>query len=98
LSLPMDLYNWSWCSGRLLYKTRCSCLCILDFKPRFGYKNFSFCPTFIFAPSSLRHHFFASTLSLSFFHDIKRTNERANERTNGNSSLLTSCSSFAYHY
>jgi hypothetical protein len=23
-SLKMRLYRWSWCSGRLLYKTRCS--------------------------------------------------------------------------
>jgi hypothetical protein len=28
----------------------------------------------------------------------ERTNKRANERTNGNYPLLTSCLSFAYHY
>ncbi|SAM04830.1 hypothetical protein [Absidia glauca] len=41
---------------------------------------------------------FLPPLSSSLLHDDKRTNERANERTNGNSPLLTSSSSFAYHY
>ncbi|SAM08443.1 hypothetical protein [Absidia glauca] len=61
------------------------------------HKNFFF-PSLTFAPSSPRHHFFCPTLSFSLFHDNKRTNERANERTNGNSPLLTSYSSFAYHH
>jgi hypothetical protein len=41
---------------------------------------------------------FLPTLSFSLLHDVKRTNERANERTDGNSPLFTSFSSFAYHY
>ncbi|SAM07820.1 hypothetical protein [Absidia glauca] len=68
------------------------------FQTPIGYKIYFFGLSFIFAPSSPRHYFFASTLSFSSLHDVKRTNERANERTNGNSPLLTSCSSFAYHY
>jgi hypothetical protein len=44
-----------------------------------------------FFPSSL---LFASTLPFFLLHDDKPTNQR----TNGNSVLLTSCSSFAYHY
>jgi hypothetical protein len=48
-----------------------------------------------FFPSPL---LFLPPLSFSFFHDDKRTDERVNERTNGNSSLFTSCSSFVYHY
>jgi hypothetical protein len=75
-------------------------LCTLDFKPRFGTWAF-FPPSFTFAPSSPRHHFFASPLSLSFSprrQSNERMNERADERTTGNSPLLTSCSPFAYHY
>ncbi|SAM03425.1 hypothetical protein [Absidia glauca] len=41
---------------------------------------------------------FLPPLSFSLLHDVKRMNERANERTDGNCPLLTSCSSFAYHY
>jgi hypothetical protein len=55
--------------------------CTLNFKPRFGYKSFFF-PFFIFAPSSPRHHFFASPMSFSSLHDDKRTNRRTNEQTN----------------
>jgi hypothetical protein len=42
------------------------------------YKSYFFCSILNFAPSSPRHHFFASTLSFSFFHDDKHTNERTN--------------------
>ncbi|SAM08421.1 hypothetical protein [Absidia glauca] len=41
----------------------------------------TFFPSFTFAPSSLRHHFFASTVILSLRHNNKRTNERTNKRT-----------------
>jgi hypothetical protein len=50
------------------------CLCILDFEPRLAIRFFL--PVLYLAPSSPRHYFFASTLSFSFFHDDKRTNER----------------------
>jgi hypothetical protein len=70
------------------------------FQTPIDFKNF-FMPSLIFAPSSPRHYFFASTLSFSFLHDdkrAKRTNEQTSKRTNGNSPLLTSGSSFAHHY
>jgi hypothetical protein len=74
-------------------------LCPLYFKLRFGYKNLLL-PSFIFAPSSPRHYFLSP--NVIFFTPRRQTNERTNarpnERTNGNSVLLTSCSSFAYHY
>jgi hypothetical protein len=41
---------------------------------------------------------FLPPLSFSLLHDVKHTNERANEQTNGNSPLFTSRSSFGYHY
>jgi hypothetical protein len=73
------------------------CLCTLDFKPRFGYKNFFFaCSSFLLLLPlviTLLPHCHSFLL-----HDDKLTNERADERLNGNSSLLMSCSSFAYHY
>ena len=74
------------------------CLCTLDFKPRFDYKNF-FMPVLHFCsffPSSLL--FCLHIVILFSTTTNERTNERVNERTIGNSSLLTSCSSFAYHY
>jgi hypothetical protein len=70
------------------------CPCTLDLKPRFGYKSFfSARPLFCsFFPSSLLfclhcHSLYSTT-----------TNEQLNERTNGNSPLLTSSSSFAYQH
>jgi hypothetical protein len=53
----------------------------LDFKPRFGYKNFFRARTLFcsFFPSSL---LFYLPLSFSLLHDDKRTSERKNERTN----------------
>ncbi|SAL96456.1 hypothetical protein, partial, partial [Absidia glauca] len=42
-----------------------------------GYKEVFCCPSCIFAPSSPRHHFFASNVILSLY-DGKRTNERTN--------------------
>jgi hypothetical protein len=68
-----------------------------NFKPRFGYKSFFFsCSLFLLllplVITFLPHcHYF-------LLHDDKRTSERVNERTSGNFSLLTSWSSFAYHY
>ncbi|SAM03434.1 hypothetical protein [Absidia glauca] len=41
-----------------------------------------FLPFSTFAPSSLRHHFFASPSSFSLLHDDKRMNERTDEQTN----------------
>jgi hypothetical protein len=73
------------------------CLCALDFKPRFGYMLIFFARpiTLLLLPLVIT---FLPPLSFSLLYDIKRTNERANERTDGNSPLLTSCSSFAYLY
>jgi hypothetical protein len=69
------------------------------FQTPIGYKNF-FWPVLYFCS------FFPSS-SLFYLHIVilftpqrqlnGRTNERANERLNGNSSLLMACSSFAYH-
>jgi hypothetical protein len=69
----------------------------LDLKPRFGYKIFfSVRPSFLLLlPLVIT---FLPPLSFSLLRDDKRTNERVNERTNGNPHLLTSCPSFTYHY
>jgi hypothetical protein len=48
------------------------------FQTPIGYKYFFF-PRSFFAPSSPRHHFFASPLSFSFF-SRRQTSERTNER------------------
>jgi hypothetical protein len=73
------------------------CLCTLDFKPRLAIRLLFFAPPIILLllPLVLT---FLPPLSFSLLHDVKRTNERADERTNGNSPLLMSCSSLAYHY
>jgi hypothetical protein len=72
------------------------CLCTLDFKPRLAIRLFFARPIILlFLPLVIT---FLPPLSFSLLHDVKRTNERANGRTNGNSPLLTSCSSFAYYY
>jgi hypothetical protein len=68
-----------------------------DFKLRFDYKNILFARRILLlllplVITFLPHcHYF-------LLHDDKRTSERVNERTSGNFSLLTSWSSFAYHY
>jgi hypothetical protein len=71
--------------------------CTLDFKPRFGSKNF-FLPVLHICPFFPSSSLFCPPLSFSFLLDDKRTNERANERTDDNSLLIISCSSFAYHH
>jgi hypothetical protein len=73
------------------------CLCTLDFKPRLAYKIIFFARPIILLLLPLVITFLPPS-SFSLLHDVKRTNEQANERTNGNSPLLTSCLSFAYHY
>ena len=73
------------------------CLCTLDFNPRLAIRLFFFARpiNLLLIPLVIT---FLPPMSFSLLHDIKRTNERANKLTNGNSPLLTSCSSFAYHY
>jgi hypothetical protein len=74
------------------------CLCTVHFKPRLAIR-------FFFLPVLLFCSFFPSSL-LFFFHchslysttSNERANEQTNKRTNGNSPLFTSSSSFAYHY
>jgi hypothetical protein len=46
-----------------------------------GLQELFFWPILTFAPSSPRHHFFASPLPLFSLHDDKRTSERTNEQT-----------------
>ncbi|SAM00849.1 hypothetical protein [Absidia glauca] len=65
------------------------------FQPPIGYKIIFFARPVILLLLPLVITFLP-LLTFSLLHDVKRTNERANERTNGNSPLLTSCSSFAY--
>jgi hypothetical protein len=69
------------------------CAYALYFQTPIGYKMIFFARRIILLllPFVLT---FLPPLPFSLLHDVKRTNER----TNGNSSLLTSCSSFAYHY
>jgi hypothetical protein len=72
--------------------TMCA-LYTLDFKSRFDYKNFFYArPSFLLLLPLV--FTFLPPLSFPLLHDVKRTNERANERLNGNSPLLTSRSSF----
>ncbi|SAL95285.1 hypothetical protein [Absidia glauca] len=66
------------------------------FQTPIGYKIIFACP--IILPLLPLVITILPPLSFSLLHDVKRMNERANERTNGNSPLLTSGSSFAYHY
>ncbi|SAL97936.1 hypothetical protein [Absidia glauca] len=49
------------------------------FKPRWAIR-LSFLPSYHFAPSSPRHHFFASIVIL--FTPQRQTNERTSKRTN----------------
>ncbi|SAM09537.1 hypothetical protein [Absidia glauca] len=67
------------------------------FQTPIGYKDFFFLPSFYLLLLPLVITFLPHCHSF-LLHDDKRTNERANERTDGNSPLLTSCSSFVYHY
>jgi hypothetical protein len=50
------------------------------FQTPIGYKFIFFCPPYYFAPSSLRHYFFASIVIL--FTSRRQTNERTSKRTN----------------
>jgi hypothetical protein len=72
------------------------CLYTLDFKPRMAIRFFfARLINLLLLPLVIT---FLPPLSFSLLHDVKRTSERANGRTDGNSPLLTSISSFAYHY